>query len=69
VSRNQWVRYTREPALLQVNIRPANFRDLDFEKRGVWFEIGFGDFTNFDRCMGLGNDGDEWHVLFILKIM
>jgi hypothetical protein len=61
VSGNQRVRHTRETALLQVNIRAANFRDFDFKERGVWFEIGFAHFTNFDRCVWFRDDGDQWH--------
>jgi hypothetical protein len=44
-----------------MNIRAANFRDFDFEQRGVWFEIGFYDFTHFDWRMRFGDYGNERH--------
>jgi hypothetical protein len=61
VTGNEGVRHTCETALLHVNIRAANFRDFDFEEGGIRLEIRFGDFTNFDRCVGLWDNGDQWH--------
>src|SRR5215213_1813583 len=58
---NKRIRHTCEPTLLQVNIRAANFRELDFKERGVWLEIRFDNFTNFEGFVWFGDDGDEWH--------
>jgi hypothetical protein len=59
MSRHQRIRHARESSLLQVNIRAANFRNLDREQSGVAFQLRLGNFAHLDARVWFGNYSDK----------